>query len=402
MIKYIYLGGFFPTSQLDEIISKSKKNIQFASNTFQTSIVNGLKINCENLQLITLPDIYSFPNYYKDSYFNGNSSISNQNCNEIVGSFNNLTLINLYSRYKEQSNLLKSIKLDDKDKIVLFVYGVTSHRLMAIKNFKKIYPNSHICLIVPDLPQYMSQNSNPIYLLFKEIDKKFIKNCIKYIDSFVLLNKNMNECINIYNKPWILMEGIYDDSLNFEVTVNMRPNINLLYTGNIDERYGIKLLVSAFKQIKFKNYRLWIRGDGNTKDYILKEAEIDSRIKYFEKMSRNDILLLENKATILINPVSSQQIFTKYFFPSKTMEYLASGKPTIMFNLDCLPDEYKKHIYIVNDESINGLYNMILKIANTDLNILIKRGKESREFIYLNKNSENQIERVISFIKKIL
>ena len=62
-------------------------------------------------------------------------------------------------------------------------------------------------------------------------------------------------------------------------------------------------------------------------------------------MSREELLKMERRATVMINPTPARLNFTKYFFPSKTMEYLASGTPTVMYRLGCMPKEYDDYVY---------------------------------------------------------
>ena len=38
-----------------------------------------------------------------------------------------------------------------------------------------------------------------------------------------------------------------------------------------------------------------------------------------------------------VNPRQNNEEFTKYSFPSKTMEYLASGVPVVAYKLDGIP-----------------------------------------------------------------
>ncbi len=101
--------------------------------------------------------------------------------------------MNLYSKLKEITN--------NDDEITIFIYGIHSPFLKAIYELKKIRNRLKTCLIVPDLPQFMSENKNPIYLILKKVDKLLINNYMKHIDSFVLLNDNMHEYLEIGNKP---------------------------------------------------------------------------------------------------------------------------------------------------------------------------------------------------------
>ena len=134
---------------------------------------------------------------------------------------------------------------------------------------------------------------------------------------------------------------------------------------------------------------------------ILEACKKDSRIKYYESMTKEDLLKLQKKATVLINPVSSLKKFTRYFFPSKTMEYLASGTPTIMSKLDCLPEEYYNHIYFFDDESIEGMKNKIIEVCEKPQDELNAFGKAASEFIINEKNEKKQAEKIVKLLNSI-
>ena len=42
-----------------------------------------------------------------------------------------------------------------------------------------------------------------------------------------------------------------------------------------------------------------------------------------------------------MNPRSADAEYTKYSFPSKTIEYLATGVPVVMNRLPGIPEEYE-------------------------------------------------------------
>lgn len=60
---------------------------------------------------------------------------------------------------------------------------------------------------------------------------------------------------------------------------------------------------------------------------------------------------MQQQATLLVNPRKGHEEYTKYSFPSKTMEYMASGTPTIMYKLPGLPIEYEEYLVLLPDNS---------------------------------------------------
>ena len=148
------------------------------------------------------------------------------------------------------------------------------------------------------------------------------------------------------------------------------------------------------------NYlKLLICGFGQAEERIKLFMESDSRILFLGRIDRSDAISLQRKATILVNPRQNNEEFTKYSFPSKTMEYLASGVPLVAYKLDGIPDEYDKYINYVPDNSSEALaltLSELLKISDDERT---QKGLEAKDFVLKNKNRKVQAKKILDFIK---
>src|SRR5690606_15738320 len=151
---------------------------------------------------------------------------------------------------------------------------------------------------------------------------------------------------------------------------------SILYTGTLNKKYGILILLEAFELIKKDNYQLWICGAGEAEEDITKISANDHRIKFFGRVSRKEALRLQRKATVLINPRKSEEVFTKYSFPSKNMEYLLSGRPTIAYKLPGIPAEYEEYMFFIEDETAQGMAKKIIEACEKDPEELFEFGKK--------------------------
>ena len=108
------------------------------------------------------------------------------------------------------------------------------------------------------------------------------KNQKRYLkmDGFILLTEQMNEVINLNKKPYIVIEGCSDSDMSDVHNTQKNEKKVILYSGKLSEKFGIKLLIEAFKKIKQDDVELWIYGDGEAKDYVSTEAEKNSNIIY--------------------------------------------------------------------------------------------------------------------------
>ena len=103
---------------------------------------------------------------------------------------------------------------------------------------------------------------------------------------------------------------------------------------------------------------------------------------------------------MLVNPRMNNEEFTKYSFPSKNLEYLASGVPLIAYKLDGIPDEYDKYINYVPDNDSQSLANMICKICELPVSERNKQGSQARQFVTENKNAVAQTQKIAELLFK--
>ena len=95
----------------------------------------------------------------------------------------------------------------------------------------------------------------------------------------------------------------------------------------MNTKFGIKNLVDAFSLIESNNYRLVLCGTGDAEDYIKEKIATDERIIFVGQVTVEIAREWMQKADILVNPRQNDEEYTKYSFPSKTLEYMLAAKP---------------------------------------------------------------------------
>jgi glycosyltransferase involved in cell wall biosynthesis len=396
-MKVIFIGGLFPVDRREEFIQKSKSTIQFAADNFQWTFIKGLDIFFDDLNIFTAPLLGNFPRTYKKIFTKKSIFSHSGNSKDYCIGYLQIPFLSLLSK---SINIYRSLlKNAHSLNPYILVYCVHTPYLLAAVRFKKKFPESRICLIVPDLPQFMSSNSGYLYKVLKNLDLYIIQELVESVDSFVFITDEMISQFKVGLRPWVRIEGMYDPQLiEDESHVVKNSDRFILYTGTLDSRYGILDLIEAFKIIPNQNYYLWICGDGNMKKIITDYSLRDRRVKYFGQLSHKEILNLQQNASVLVNPRTSVGEYTKYSFPIKTLEYLASGKPCIMHHLPGIPKDYLEHIFIPEFETPFSLSQKILEVCEMDEQFLHEHCAKSKEFIVSRKNPRNQILKLASII----
>lgn len=391
----VFLGSIYPQPLYDELV-KRKQFVDYPANVFQYSLLRGLDNHIQDIRVVTSPVIKSTYSEVKD-LCKGYAFSHNGECEKdiYVGAYPLPGLQMIVELWRVYWTIHKLIRNEKRN--VLFIYALHSPFLIAAVLLKRKVTCS--CVIVPDLPEFMSRQDNVIKKFAKKVDRSIINFCVKRLDNYALLSSYMIEKLSISQKPWVLMEGIFDTHAMPEGVAKVKEKV-ILYCGSLSKRYGIIELLEAFRQIDNENYRLWICGRGDGEEVIREMAKVDNRVIYKGVVSHEEVLALQQQATVLINPRSSKGEYTKYSFPSKTMEYLASGTPTIMCHLPAIPKEYDEHIYYINDESVEGIKAKIEEVCEKPQQELDAFGKRAAEFIRKNKNAYVQAQKVVDLISR--
>lgn len=406
-MKTYFISSLFPNELKEELLNKSVGATANANNAFQWALYTGLRVYYPNLYLLNFPNVGAYPVRFKK--FKVNGSLIKYNEITVGESFSFINLIQLkhYFKYLLLRNILKNIFEEDEKDFVFFVYDLYPPFLNAINKLKKSYPNKSvkICLIVPDLHGLTGIKSGFINNIFLKFNNYILDKSYGAVDYFVFLTKFMAERMPVNNRPWVCIEGIFDSNLVFHNNVSDSKNVNnskkrIFYSGAIDERNGIINLLKAFEKIKFDNYELLICGEGALSNLVSECSKKDPRIIYLGQIPRERALCLQSNSTLLINPRVPGQNFTKYSFPSKTMEYLASGTPTLMYNLEGLPTEYHNYCFIQQDLNVDSLYKRIIEICEMDAGYLYNFGQKARRFVLEYKTPEAQCLLIYNMIRR--
>lgn len=218
---------------------------------------------------------------------------------------------------------------------------------------------------------------------------------------YVLLTEAMNVIVNPKHRPYIVMEALcersYDDLA--ESTHYKEYPATILYAGGVEEKYGLKALVNAFRKISRVDIRLVIYGHGSYVNELKNVSELDKRIEYRGIAPNEEIVKAERAATLLVNPRFTEEMFARFSFPSKNMEYMTSGTPVLTTILPGMPKEYHHYVFLFDEgENVEGYASVIERVISLPPQELEEKGKQARRFVLREKNNLIQTKRIIQLI----
>ena len=250
--------------------------------------------------------------------------------------------------------------------------------------------------IVTDVPGHLS------YARRVSRAQKLNLAIMRSFKSYLLLTRQMSEVVNPKNRPYIVLEGHADQAMAAveNTLAGKREKRVCLYAGSLMEIYGIGALVEGFLAAELPNTELHIYGSGDYEEKLTKLVEQQDSVKYLGVAPNSEIIKAELAAALLVNPRPSREDYTKYSFPSKNMEYMASGTPVLTTRLPGMPEDHKPYVYFIEQEDAEGIKDALQRVLAQDDQTLHAFGERAKEFVLKEKNNRAQAAKVIEFFEK--
>lgn len=404
----LFIGKFYPKGIIEYIVEDTRGKVGFSNHNFEMSLIGGFAaLKDVNLRVLTAPMVYSYPHNNKKAFIRETRYVEKNYPVRSIG-FCNIAVLN---RFSETWALARAIRQEieafDGDKVAVVVN--TPSLILSSALFKALpkIKDKKIttALIVPDVPECLVEMNGKMTLknrLVRQLNKRNAQLSQRY-DKYVYLTEAMNDFYHADTKDYIVMEGLIDETkIKSAYTV---PDYEdgkeiILYTGTLRRIFGVMNLIEAFEKAGLPNAELWICGSGECASEIEKRANNNPAIKFFGLVSSEKARELQAKATILANPRSADGEYTKYSFPSKTIEYLLAGRTVIMNRLPGVPAEYDKYLFYPDNESEDAWISKFKEISDMPATERQAHDEAGRDYIWDMKAAGVQCSRIIGLIKQ--
>lgn len=394
-MKILYLSSLSSPSLIEQLHKQSGKDPGFAVQKFNRLLALGFKSNGIDITILSAPPVGRH-----------NSKIllwKTKNETEQGLVYHYLPFINLpviRQLFLFVGTYFKVRKFTRKHNVDAVVCDVLNAGLCAAAIYACKHTKTQIVGVMTDMPGLMVRfEKNQKMPITTRMATKLMKWSFDNYDKFVFLTDSMN-VVNSHNRPYIVMEGMSDTGMaDRQKVLNQSVERVIMYAGGLHERYGLKKLTEAFMVLKEENVRLKLFGSGPFVEELQNRyCKEDSRIQYMGVAPNNEVVEAELNATLLVNPRPTNEEFTKFSFPSKNIEYMASGTPLLTTNLPGMPNEYHQYVFLIIDETVGGYTKALQEaLAHTDAE-LYNFGQEAKNFVLKKKNNKEQAKRVANLI----
>ena len=395
----LMLSLMYPDDLTDNASRLSRDGLQNQVNAYQRAMVAGIKANLrpgEAFAVVNAMPVGAFPLRYKSPYI----ASGEHNGLYELGCVN-LPLIKQRGRERRALKVLKTWARQSPDNRTLLIYSLYLPYLRAVARLKKRYPDMRASVMVPDLPNELGLASYRHGLL-KRIEyamgRKRMALC-RAMDGFILLTPPMAQALPIKDKSLMVMEGLILDDAAAE-TLSEPDTPMALYTGTLNRELGIGELIEAFEGMP--ECELWLCGFGDMNETVKKSAIEHKNIRYLGFVPQEEALRLQAQATLLINPRSPDGVYTRYSFPSKTLEYMRSGKPVVCYRLEGIPEEYDRYLCYIEGEGPLAIRHTVRALLSLTPQERREKGESARRYVLEHKNPRVQGARIVDHLRSLM
>lgn len=394
-MKVIFLGLLFCEESLKRAIQMTKCGIQYAPHMFQKNLLEGFaNMDDVDLHVINVPPTGSFPINSKELF--SKSYRWGEKKQQI--SFLNLPF---YKHTQQKGKLLRACRKiikESDEPVAVLIYSPYGPFLDVCSRLKQEFDHVSCCMILTDpipgrgdLARFMTEDA------VKKGDA-IVEKCACF-DSFVVLTKYLAESVCAGERPWDIVECVCNDQ-QAEATESAVSKNVALYAGTLEKEYGILDMAKAFTLLENAQLRIYGRGDAEPELKAL--AAQSDNVKFLGFADQATIAKERNACDFLINPRRPTGTFTKYSFPSKTAEYLVSGKPVIMYKLEGVPDEYDSYLNYLSETEPKKIAKQLQDLFSQDYSQLVEKARQGRVFMLENKSPKAQSEKIKALLSKVM
>ncbi len=392
-MKIMFISSAVSSDGITHLNRVNKRHINYVQQKwdyiFSKAVFKLLKFNFKGF---SYSSVSAYPKYSNELY---TSDVMMDEINtECLGGINLPIIKQLVWMFRLMRKIEKVVKNEGAENVIILTNCIQFLSAWPVMRVARKYHIKTVA-IVPDLPDCdMCVYHGPQKMIkwYKSLNLKYKKS----FDGYICFSKFQMDYLN-RNVPYIVMEGFC--TTEFELSNEQQSSkFVVMYAGGVRTEYGLEELVEGFLLADIPESELWIFGNG---DYVKELNNVnDPRVKYWGVVDKSVVLRYEQMATLLVNPRPTTEAFSYLSFPSKILEYMASGTPLMTSHLGSIPSEYDDYLlYFDQIDALSIARNLIEVKNNVDLNAI---GQKAKMFVLRNKSVDVQAKRVVDFLESLI
>lgn len=377
----LWLGYLMPRSMADRIFSlDTQPAVQ--TQKFGLSCVGALRSNYSRVVFASVCPIQNYPLGRKIFFWGGRAEISGMR-GLMLGFVNVLGVKHVTRFISCMIAVLPYIR--EQGVGVVFVHGIHTPYLLFASIVRSL--GGRTIAVLTDPPGVILPTDGVVARWLKKIDTHLVRWLLGRCSGVVALAPGLVEKFAV-DSPHLVFPGILEEEFRrLTDQIGNRDEVDehgftIVYAGGLNARYGVDRLVEAVQGLDPQiAVRLKLFGRGDQEQSIIHAAECDARIIYGGFVDTSALMPELLSADLLINPRPTEAEFVSLSFPSKLIEYLATGRPVLTTRIPTIPVEMEVYFNFIEDESAQGIRSAILRMIESSSSGLREKAARGRDYV---------------------
>ncbi len=373
----IYFGGAVPVD-IEKEVARVDIVPHMASQKFSWSVIRALSSEFDKVYNFSSCDIRNYPAAAKFTF--GSRSFSSNGIEGYFVGFINLLVLKHLSRMLQLLFLVPVMVVRLKAGFMLVHGSHTPFMLAAI--LSKFIFGVRIALLLTDQHGRAVTSDGRLGRFLRSLDTSLMRLLLHRFDAYICLSPAFITKFGLRN--CFVVPGILSADFKESVSVNKpfsesREFFDIVFAGGVTEENGVDRLIRAFGRVADPRGRLLVYGAGPLVEYVESAAQRDTRICYGGVLQGDVLTRALLTASLLINPRPVGDEYAQTSFPSKLIEYMATGVPTLTTRLLGIPVEVWDCFYFIDGDSEDSIVKALTNAMNIPASERLIKGSMAAE-----------------------
>lgn len=395
-MKVVFLGFTMPDDEFATISAMDPLSPAQTQN-FACAFARALRAGGAAVRLLSAAPVSVYPHHPRLIFKSG--SFDREGIRGSFLPFVNATGLKHVTRFCSAVRQLRSVGKEwGPDWII--VHGVHSAFLWAA--ITSCPRGARVAVILTDPPGVVRASDGPVAAWLKRIDAQLVRLALARTGATIALTRDLARDF-APGVPFLVMEGILAADSQ---TVENRGSGDdtgprfVLYAGALEKEYGVMRVLEAMSLVE-SDARLILLGKGEDFDLVSEAARGNPLIEPPRFVSRDELFRIYGSVDVLVQPRPADSSVARYSFPSKLIEYLGTGVPTVSTRLPGIPADYEPFVEWVEDDSAAGIASAIDRLLRSTRAVRLARGSEAARFVRATRSEEASGNRVCRFLERL-
>jgi glycosyltransferase involved in cell wall biosynthesis len=290
---------------------------------------------------------------------------------------------------------------------IILLHGVASAHLAAARLAQWILGVRLVVVLTDPLSPSVCRDSR-IHAFARRLDRRCLSWLLRGVSGAITLAPQLAEHVTP-GAPVLQLDGILPEVFEGAtprtwgppIVGASEPRFCVMYAGGLCDEYGVGTLIEAFARLPADRFILRVAGGGPMASRIQRITKSCKNIEYMGMLSADQLWQSMCSADLLVNPRPTGTHLARSSFPSKTLEYLATGTPVLSTRLDALSADYSDILLFAESDDVSGLALAIREAANAPVDRMKLLGDAGRAFVLQQRSAEAQGRRIAAFLAQL-